>query len=64
MLQSMPEKEVDFESQTNEQLLTTLLRSADKAATIAKTFRHESLADVGQRETQLTPAFKRLKAGI
>ena len=65
MLQSMPEKEVDFESQTNEQLLKVLLRSADKAAIIAKTFRLESLADIGQRETQLTPAaFKRLKAGI
>ena len=61
----MPEKEVDFESQTNEQLLETLLRSADKAATIAKTFRLECLADLGQREAQLTPAaFKRLRAGI
>ncbi len=61
----MPERESDIEQQTNEQLLETLLRSAEKAATIAKSFRLESLADLGQREANLTPAaFKRLRAGI
>ena len=61
----MPEREINFEMQSNEQLLETLLRSADKAASIAKEFRLESLADISQREAQLTPAaFKRLRAGI
>lgn len=61
----MPEKEADFASQTNEQLLETLLRSADKAAAIASSFRLETLAELSQREAQLTPmAFKRLRAGI
>jgi len=61
----MPESEMEFERQSNEQLLVTLLRSADKAAMIAKGFRLESLADISQRESQLTPAaFKRLRAGI
>ena len=61
----MPEREVSFESQTNEQLLETLLRSSDKAAMIAETFRLESLASISQREAKLTPAaFKRLRAGI
>lgn len=61
----MPEPEVDFELQTNEQLLETLLRSGDKAALLVNKFRLESLADLGQREAQLTPAaFKRLRAGI
>jgi DNA repair protein RadC len=61
----MPEKEIEFELQSNEQLLETLLRSAVKASSLANDFRLESLADIGRRESKLTPlAFKRLRAGI
>lgn len=61
----MRNQEPDFTEQSNIQLLEILLRSQDKAAAILDQFKLEALADIRQREANLTPAaFKRLRAGI
>ena len=61
----MPEKEIDFEHQSNEQLLQKLIRSSDKVESISAKFKLEELADIQQRESSLTPSeFRRLRAGI
>ncbi len=61
----MRNQEPDFTEQSDIQLLEVLLRSPDKAAAILDQFKLEALADIRQREANLTPAaFKRLRAGI
>ncbi|MEL7499566.1 MAG: DNA repair protein RadC [Planctomycetota bacterium] len=61
----MSESEFDFAHQSNQQLVETLVRSSEKAEQIVTQFSIESLADIGQRESKLTPgAYKRLRAGI
>ena len=61
----MREQEINFERQTNEQLLEVLLRSSDKAGEILAQFELESLGDLERREVNLTPtAYKRMRAGI
>ena len=61
----MPNPELAFEDQSNEQLLRSLIRSADKAGSIATGFSLEQLADIHQEEAKLTPKeYVRLRAGI
>ena len=61
----MRQPEVDFEHQSNEQLLRKLIRSADKVENISTNFKLEDLADLQQRETKLTSSeYRRLRAGI
>ena len=61
----MPDKEVRFEQQSNEQLLQALIRSTDRVEHLATQFRMEELADIQQRESKLTSnQFQRLRAGI
>ena len=59
------EQEINFEQQTDEQLLEALLRSSAKAEEILAQFDLESLGEIGRREANLTPlAYKRMQAGI
>ena len=61
----MPSPELAVEDRSNEQLLTSLIRSTDKAERIAADYSLEQLADIHQAEAKLTPKEHiRLRAAI